>query len=150
MRMSYHLCARLCAVCGGLWRSHAMCGGLRHQSEKVKERSVPYGPRQTRWGSHVRVGLPRASGRPYGCSPHVGSIQSCTMLCAPRGLEVEDGGERRAGAGVRRAGEGGMHSTVVLAGGGEGDVSVTSDVTDAGAAATPVSSEGRGPRQMLP
>ena len=37
-----------------------------------------------------------------------------------------------------------MHSTVVLAGGGEGDV------TDAGAAAAPVPSEGRGPRQMLP
>ena len=40
---------------------------------------------------------------------------------------------------VRRAGEGGMHSTVVLAGDGEGDV------TDAGAraAAAPVPSEGR-------
>ena len=46
---------------------------------------------------------------------------------------------------VRRAGEGGMHSTVAGdAGGGEGDV------TDAGAAAAPVPSEGSPPRQMLP
>ena len=43
---------------------------------------------------------------------------------------------------VRRAGEGGMHSTV--AGGGEGDV------TDAGAAAAPVPSEWRGPPPDAP
>ena len=56
------------------------------------------------------------------------------------GEEVEDGGERRAGA----AGGGGWYVHSTVAGGGEGDV------TDAGAAAAPVPSEGRGPRQMLP
>ena len=121
----------------------------------------------------MRVGLPRASGRPYGCSPHVGSIQGvraegaggsrarsfggglrhggggsglCIRLTTgpPEriavGEEVEDGGERRAGA----AGGGGWYVHSTVAGGGEGDV------TDAGAAAAPVPSEGRGPRQMLP
>ena len=55
--------------------------------------------------------------------------------------EVEDGWERRGGAaGGRREEAGGA----AVLGGGEGDV------TDAGAAAAPVPSEGRGPRQMLP
>ena len=55
--------------------------------------------------------------------------------------EVEDGWERRGGAaGGRRVQAGGA----AVLGVGEGDV------TDAGAAAAPVPSEGRAPRQMLP
>jgi hypothetical protein len=30
------ICVQGCVPRGGLWRSHAMCGGMWHSSEKVK------------------------------------------------------------------------------------------------------------------
>ena len=81
----------------------------------------------------------RALDRSAGGSGMVVAVRVC-VYGSPRDLRrgspwgrmwrMEERGEL-----VRRAGEGGMHSTVVLAGGGEGDV------TDAGAAAAPVPSE---------
>jgi len=88
----------------------------------------------------------RALDRSAGGSGMVVAVRVC-VYGSPRDPRRESPWGRRwrmeeRGELVRRAGEGGMHSTV--AGGGEGDV------TDAGAAAAPVPSEGRGPRQMLP
>ena len=90
----------------------------------------------------------RALDRSAGGSGMVVAVRVC-VYGSPRDLRRGSPWGRRwrmeeRGELVRRAREGGIHSTVVLAGGGEGDV------TDAGAAAAPVPSEGRGPRQMLP
>ena len=57
---------RMSDVCGGLAIDRNVVG--MPQERKRKERCLPCGPMQTRWDEHVRVGLPRASGRPYGCT----------------------------------------------------------------------------------
>ena len=100
----------------------------------------------TRLCAHERALGDRALERSAGGSGMVVAVR-VFVYGSPRDLQRGSPWGRRwrmeeRGELGRRAGEGSMHSTV--AGGGEGDV------TDAGAAAAPVPSEGRGPRQMLP
>ena len=140
-------------------------GGRIHKG-KERERCLPCGPRQTRRDEHVRVGLPRASGRPYGCSPHVGSIQGCARRgswgiarssvrrgaqawrwrfrsahTAPNGFSGDD---CRGGGGNewrREASWCGGRGWVVWTARWCWQGVVREDVTDAGAAAAPVPSE---------